>query len=125
MESLQSTFTAFMTFDIVIFLGWVYVIVMTPKHIDCLPLFAISCVLLVPVATMSNWLYKAKYDQEFIKEWLLDHKPTCHEETIDCMNDKIKWYNDSLQYIVPFDHQKKVSLDSLKNELNRFEDKSK
>jgi hypothetical protein len=108
-------------FVIVVFLGWLYIIITTPKQVDCLPLFAFSCLLPVPVVVVSRWIYKAKYDQEFIKEWILDHKPTCHDETIECMNDRIQWYKDSLRYIVPFDYQKKVCIDSLKNELNRFE----
>lgn len=125
MEVLQNTITLALVFVIAVFLGWLYIVITTPKKIDCLPLFAFSCFLLVPVATVSKWIYKAKYDQEFIKEWLLDHKPTCHDETIECLNDKMQWYNDSLRYIVPFEHQKKVSIDSLKNELNRFEGASK
>ena len=125
MEVLQNTITLAMVFVIVVFLGWLCIIITTPKKIDCLPLLAFSCFLLVPVAVVSKWIYQAKYDQAFIKEWLLDHKPTCHDETIECLNDKTQWYKDSLRYIVPFDYQKKVSLDSLKNELNRFEGKSK
>lgn len=125
MEVLQNMITLATVFDLAVFCGWLYIIITTPKKADFLPLLAFSCLLLLPVTTMSKWIYKAKYDQAFIKEWLLDHKPTCHDETVECLKDKTQWYKDSLRYIVPFDYQKKVSLDSLKNELNRFEGKSK
>ena len=49
-------------------------------------------------------------------------KPTCQEETIKCLQDKARWYNDSVKYHVPPKERTNLEIiDSLKTFVNQYE----
>ena len=49
-------------------------------------------------------------------------KPACQEETIDCLQDKAKWYKDSVEYHIPPRERTNLEIiDSLKTFVNQYE----
>ena len=55
-------------------------------------------------------------------EMFYELKPACHEETINCLKDKAKWYKDSIEYHVPPKGRTDLEiLDSLKTFVNQYE----
>lgn len=49
-------------------------------------------------------------------------KPACHEETIKCLQDKAKWYKDSIEYHIPPRERTNLEIiDSLKTFINQYE----
>lgn len=49
-------------------------------------------------------------------------KPACHEETINCLQDKAKWYKDSVEYHIPPRERTNLEIiDSLKTFVNQYE----
>lgn len=49
-------------------------------------------------------------------------KPACHEETIKCLQDKAKWYKDSIEYHIPPRERTTLEIiDSLKTFVNQYE----
>lgn len=55
-------------------------------------------------------------------EMFYELKPACHEETINCLKDKAKWYKDSLEYHIPPKERTELEIiDSLKTFVNQYE----
>ena len=55
-------------------------------------------------------------------EMFYELKPACHEETINCLKDKAKWYNDSIKYNIPPKRRTDLEIiDSLKTFVNQYE----
>ena len=55
-------------------------------------------------------------------EMFYELKPACHEETINCLKDKAKWYNDSIKYNIPPKERTDLEIiDSLKTFVNQYE----
>lgn len=49
-------------------------------------------------------------------------KPACEEETINCLQDKAKWYKDSVEYHIPPRERTNFEIiDSLKTFVNQYE----
>lgn len=49
-------------------------------------------------------------------------KPECQEETINCLQDKAKWYKDSVEYHIPSRERTNLEIiDSLKTFVNQYE----
>ena len=55
-------------------------------------------------------------------EMFYELKPACHEETIKCLQDKAKWYKDSVEYHIPPRERTTLEIiDSLKTFVNQYE----
>ena len=71
------------------------------------------------------WIGMSFYPPER-NEWIMKHKPTCTDDTIECMETKLQWYKDSAEYDITstvFDPNKVK--DSLRMELKKYEGKRK
>jgi len=71
------------------------------------------------------WIGMSFYPPER-NEWIMKNKPTCTDDTIECMEDKLQWYKDSAEYDITstvFDPNKVK--DSLRTELKKYEGKRK
>ena len=56
---------------------------------------AFGCVFACYIIISVSMLYKiTNYESRY--EWVLLHKPTCTEETVECLTEQIEWVNDSI-----------------------------
>ena len=58
-------------------------------------------------------------DKDMRAELFMHMKPTCQEETIDCLQQKADWYKDSVEYEINVN--KTDILDSLKTYVKQYE----
>ena len=80
--------------------------------------------LLILVGVGEILLVEHDMNHEKQYEYLIKHKPTCTDETVDCLSSKAAWYKDSAIIsigVAPYDTTKII--DSLKAVVSKFERK--
>jgi hypothetical protein len=81
--------------------------------------FLILGVVFVPVGIL---LYNISPDTETRIKMFYESKPSCQEETIQCLTKKANWYKDSIEYKIPARKlEDTVKIDSLKNIIKQYE----
>lgn len=73
----------------------------------------------VPIGIL---LYNISPDSDTRIKMFYESKPTCKEETLQCLTKKANWYKDSIEYKIPARNSKDiVKIDSLKNIVKQYE----
>ncbi len=63
------------------------------------------------------------HDDKVRDAWFMNRKPTCTEDTIECLTDKAEWYEDSIRYRVNRYPTKQDEINALKEQIKYFEQK--
>ena len=81
-------------------------------------IFAVMCLALLLLSIKCTALL---HDNKIRDQWFMNHKPTCAEDTIECLTEKAEWYDDSVRYKVNRYPTEQDRIDALKDYVKYYE----